>query len=139
MKLFLMAGAALALALPVAVHAQDPVPGATEFLDRCAVCHGTTGKGDGIVGELFTQKPKDLTTLSKENGGTFPVERVYQSIDGTHKYPAHGIGDSPMPIWGTYLMAEAIQKQGLTPDLAEAVREGRILALVYYIQSLQQK
>ncbi len=62
--------------------AQDMQVGKGMFVERCAVCHGETGAGDDVVGGLFTQKPKDLQLLAKENNGEFPNARVYRSIDG---------------------------------------------------------
>lgn len=144
MKTITLAGAALALAVLQAapISAQDAAAvGAAEFNARCAVCHGEMGKGAGEVGKLLKVPPKNLTMLSKENGGVFPLERVYQSIDGSRKIAAHGAtmqNASPMPIWGDYLMAKAMEDEGLPQKTAELVVLGRILSLVYYIASIQQ-
>lgn len=141
MKRFVELGClALALALAAPVSAQDAVTlGGEAFNTHCAVCHGADGKGGGEVGALFAQRPKNLTLLSKENGGIFPFERVYQSIDGRAKVVAHGVGASPMPIWGDYLMADAMQAKGTDPNAAAMLVQGRVLTLVAYIQSIQQK
>ncbi|MFC2966773.1 c-type cytochrome [Acidimangrovimonas pyrenivorans] len=129
----------LGLAFGAPAMAQSTVEaGAAAFKNRCAVCHGETGKGDGTVGQMFTHPPKNLTLLSKENGGVFPFERVYQSIDGRKKIAAHGIGGSPMPIWGEYLMEEAMERQGTDKNAAALMVQGRILQLIAYIQSVQQ-
>jgi hypothetical protein len=93
------------------------------------------------VGKLLKQAPKNLTMLSKDNGGIFPLHRVYKAIDGTERIPAHGLTmqeTSPMPIWGDYLMAKALQDEGVPQKTAELIVLGRILSLVYYIQSIQQ-
>lgn len=126
MSLFLLATSA---------HAQDPFLGSQEFTQRCAVCHGDTGAGDGLVGELFAQRPKDLRILAKENGGVFPFAAVYESIDGRRDIAAHG--NSEMPIWGEYLMAESLERRGVTETDAQMVVQARIIALVQYIQSIQ--
>lgn len=115
--------------------AQDVVLGKAEFEERCSVCHGITGKGDGIVGELFAQKPRNLTTLAKENGGVFPFEAVYQAIDGRREIRGHGT--TRMPVWGEYLMVEALEDRFIDKKDAYLVVQGRILALVYYLQSVQ--
>lgn len=136
----LIAGTALALALPFTALAQDnSAPGAADFQFHCAMCHGPGGKGDGMVGELFAHPPKDLTQLSKENGGKFPFMQVYETLDGTHKFPAHGIGDTRMPVWGSFLSQQGLEVMGLTPRDAKAYAQGRMLGLVYYIQSIQQQ
>lgn len=135
----------IALAAAVAISAFATLPawaqtstiGQTIFETRCAVCHGPEGKGDGLVAELFRQPPKNLATLAKDNGGEFPFERVYFSIDGRAKIQAHG--DSNMPIWGEYFMEEALDDQTINPKNAAQVVDGRILSVVYYVQSLQAK
>ncbi|MDE3079738.1 MAG: c-type cytochrome [Paracoccaceae bacterium] len=131
--------AAVLLTPPVSAGAQGAMLGATAFKDHCAVCHGDTGKGDGVVGALFAQRPKDLTQLSKENGGTFPMDRVVGSIDGRDKIAGHGLTASRMPVWGSYFLQQGVQAQGLTPDLAAEVVQGRILTLAYYLESIQAR
>ena len=117
--------------------AQDVSVGKEIFQDRCAVCHGAEGKGDGLVGELFQHRPKNLTLLAKENGGVFPLEKVYQAIDGRSKIAGHG--GSNMPIWGEYFMVDALADQRIDPKAARDIVAGRIYAVVYYLQSIQSK
>jgi len=120
-----------------AVSAQDAELGKEQFEQRCAVCHGIEGTGDGAVGELFAQKPKNLQLLAKDNGGVFPFIETYQAIDGRRDIAAHG--NTEMPIWGDYLMVEAIEDRSINPKDARMIVEGRILSLVYYIQSIQNQ
>ncbi|SPH17039.1 hypothetical protein DEA8626_00553 [Defluviimonas aquaemixtae] len=128
----------IALALCVTgAAAQDAAIGQEIFQDRCVVCHGETGAGDGIVAELFDQKPRNLTTLAKDNGGVYPFDAVYQSIDGRREITGHGY--SKMPIWGEYFMAHEMADPASNPRDAMAVTQGRILAVVYYLQSLQSE
>ncbi|MBT8451350.1 MAG: cytochrome c [Deltaproteobacteria bacterium] len=48
---------------PAAQPTGGPVTEAAEIYKlRCAVCHGTTGKGDGEAAAALDPKPKDLTT-----------------------------------------------------------------------------
>ncbi len=135
-KVFACATAALILG-PVGGMAQTAEVGQEIFLDRCSVCHGDGGAGDGMVAALFsdTEKPKDLTQIAKKNGGVFPFDAVYQAIDGRREIRAHGY--SRMPIWGEYFMEEAIADPTQNPKNARAVTEGRILAVVYYLQTIQ--
>ncbi len=117
--------------------AQDASVGADIYQDRCSVCHGDTGAGDGLVGELFQQKPRNLTHLAKDNGGVFPFNAVYKSIDGTTQIRGHG--RSNMPVWGRYFTAEEMEDPASNPRDARAVTQGRILAVVYFLQSIQEE
>jgi len=78
--------------------AEDTVPGKTEYLSSCAACHGEDGKGEGVVASVLKEPPTDLTTLSRRNGGHFPLAAVTEIIDGRTLIAAHGTRD--MPIWG---------------------------------------
>ena len=62
--------------------------------------------------------------------------KVYQTIDGRVTVPGHGTRE--MPIWGARYAEEDYERYG-TAFGAEDVVRGRILQLVYFIQSLQQK
>jgi Cytochrome c len=70
------------IAVPAAVLAQQTAPGADEFRNSCAVCHGEDGRGDGPLAKVLTVKPADLTQIAKRNDGVFPVEKVSETIDG---------------------------------------------------------
>jgi len=66
--------------------------GAAEYKSNCAVCHGTSGKGDGPFAEFLKNGAPSLMTLSKDNGGVFPVDKVYALIDGRGMMKGHGSG-----------------------------------------------
>ena len=70
------------------------------------------------------------------NNGTFPFSEVYQSVDGRRVIAGHG--PSEMPIWGEYFMDQAIDDRSLNPKFARQITQGRILSLVYYLQSIQE-
>jgi mono/diheme cytochrome c family protein len=107
--------------------------GKLEYQQYCAVCHGPEGNGTGPMADLLKKQPADLTRLSKKNrGGQFPFWRVYRTIDGREEVMAHG--PRTMPIWGAHFLTE----EGGGPLDEERVI-GRILALVYYLESLQAK
>ena len=118
--------------------------GRREFLLSCAVCHGVTGKGDGIYKELLKKSPSDLTILTKENKGVFPFQRIYEIIDGRQDVRAHGPRD--MPIWGAIF-----RKEGEKVDFAsspidsnvpydpEMYVRARIVELIEYVHRLQEK
>jgi mono/diheme cytochrome c family protein len=111
--------------------------GKMEFQKNCAACHGKEGKGDGPLVEFLKQTPPDLTLLSKKNGGVYPQAKVYEWIRDPKKVRAHGTDE--MPIWGDRYSKEIIEYYG--PDYTgpgSSVQQ-RILELVFYIGTIQQK
>jgi mono/diheme cytochrome c family protein len=126
-----------AICLSTAVLAQESILGRSEFQARCSVCHGDDAKGGGQVGELFAVKPKDLTQLAKENNGIYPFSEVYQAINGRREIVGHG--RSEMPVWGEYFREDALEDRSSIYGLdAEHIVQGRILSLVYFLQSIQE-
>lgn len=117
-----------------------PDIGKIEYDNKCAVCHGLSGKGDGGVIDLLRKAPTDLTQLSKRNGGVFPFDRVYAVIDGREFVMGHG--DRDMPIWGRAYKAEdarAAEYFYEVPYNMEMYVRARILALIDYLNRLQAK
>jgi mono/diheme cytochrome c family protein len=108
--------------------------GRPTYEQYCAVCHGPAGKGDGGAANILTVKPADLTQLSKKSGGEFPFWRMYRIIDGREE-EIKGHGSREMPIWGKELRATA----GSGNPGAESAVRGKILELIYYLQSIQEK
>ena len=98
------------------------------FNQKCAICHGLEGKGDGTLGLQLKNRPADLSQLSKLNAGTFPFWQTYGKIDGRENVGAHGPGD--MPVWGT-----DAQYEGTAGRLAK----GQILEIVFFLQAIQEK
>jgi mono/diheme cytochrome c family protein len=121
--------------LPGGGLAQEAVvltQGKQEYLTHCATCHGLQGKGDGPMSTILTVVPADLTQLRKKHDGEFPFWRVYKIIDGRDLVRGHGARN--MPVWG----AEFLREEG-GGSLDEDQVIGRILGLVYYLQSLQEQ
>lgn len=114
--------------------AQEMPYGQAEYLNSCAACHGTRGKGNGPLAETLRVPPSDLTQLEKKNGGEFPYFRVYAVIDGRFVVPGHGGRD--MPVWGRQFLGEDVLVYG--PNGGEIVTQERIHELAGYIQTLQQ-
>nr|WP_323785281.1 c-type cytochrome [Thalassovita sp.] len=106
--------------------------GEKEYMIACAGCHGESAKGDGPVAAVLNVETPDLTGLAARNGGTFPFEYTLFMVDRRNVIPVHG---DAMPIWGDRFQASAISQRGET---AEMVARGRILSLVYYLESVQQ-
>jgi mono/diheme cytochrome c family protein len=114
--------------------------GKREYMNKCAVCHGQSGKGDGGVADVLKVAPTDLTTLSKKNGGVFPFERVLMSIDGRQVVKGHG--DRDMPIWGSDYSREKAQAGEYyfdTPYDMEMYTRARILSIIDYLHRIQAK
>ena len=112
--------------------------GKWEYDGHCAVCHGSTGKGDGYFYTARAEKgagAPNLTELSKKNSGVFPFARVYEIIDGRQQVQAHGTRE--MPIWGRDYSAMSFT-QNIYYD-HEAYARAKILALTEYIHRLQAK
>ncbi len=115
--------------------------GEFEYRNSCAQCHGNSGKGDGPVVEYLTQMPGDLTVLTRENGGVFPVERMYQVIEGTAEVGTHG---RDMPLWGNRYRERAALIADEDADFpfdpardTESYVQARILSLIEYLSTLQ--
>ena len=72
--------------------------GEMEYLSSCAACHGLDGNGKGPLSAELKSQPADLTILAKRNDGVFPVNAIYEVIDGRKAIKAHGTRE--MPIWG---------------------------------------
>jgi len=96
---------------------------------HCASCHGTSLKGDGPTAKELDTRPTDLTTISERNDGEFPFSRLYKTIEGADDLADHH--QREMPRWGF-----AFQEFGSDADQRDEVR-GRILQLMYYIESVQ--
>ncbi len=139
-RLPITAATALAslLAVTTSLQAQAEDIGKREYMENCAACHGVTGRGNGPMAGIINQKVADLTQLSKANNGIFPYAAVYEAVDGSRVTAAHGTRD--MPIWGSVYNEQAPQWLGYDYSRGDAQTfvRGRILALIGYIQTLQQ-
>ena len=99
------------------------------YVNYCGSCHGPQAKGDGPMASVLRIKPADLTTIAKRNGGKFPSDTVFRSVDGRNPVMGHG---GNMPVWGdAFLRAQG----GTSPDVVRA----RIDALVRYLETIQQR
>jgi len=125
---------ALALTVCNAATAQQMGYGEAEYLNSCAVCHGTEGKGDGPLGDVLMKRPADLTRLKRENGGEFPCARVFAVIDGRYALPEHG--EREMPVWGRQFLEDDQKVYGSSGG--EIVTTERIHNLAGYVESLQR-
>lgn len=123
--------AVMIVASAAAVGAQarsQPYSGNGDYQVFCSSCHGTEGRGDGVIAKSLTKRPADLTLLAQRHGGTFPEERVFATIDGRQG----GGHAEDMPKWAD-VFARSSESAG--PEQAAV----RIDTLVKYLQTLQVK
>lgn len=109
------------------------IEGQKEFQQRCAVCHGTKGRGDGPYAFALIFKPSDLTKLLIKNEGHFPFLETYLMIDGRDMIKYHGT--RLMPIWGDRYSQETWSS--VSPEHANTLVRGRIFELLMYLYSIQ--
>ena len=107
---------------------QAAMSGAELYQVYCATCHGTDGKGKGPAAPALKARVPDLTLLSKNGGGKFPLMKVQQVIQGDVVVVSHGSRE--MPIYGD--MFRDIKRD-------EMFVKQRISLLTGYIESLQVK
>ena len=127
----LAAGVMLAPGLVTTAAAQQSkqwTPGGEVFRTYCAVCHGESARGDGPLASSMRRKPANLAEIAKRNGGVFPADIVFRTIDG--RQPVRGHGGPDMPVWG-----DAFEKSREAGD-AERVQKV-IQSLVDHLESLQ--
>jgi mono/diheme cytochrome c family protein len=108
-----------------------------DFLDLCAECHNADARGNGPLTKNLTKVPPDLTRIKQRAHGVFNEKAVYDWILGLKMTSAHGSRE--MPIWGDWLMDEAIEG-GTSLEEAKAAEqeiEQRIMAIVRYLETLQ--
>jgi mono/diheme cytochrome c family protein len=72
--------------------ASDVDAGKKIYLDRCALCHGASGKGDGTAAAGLNPKPRNHTDGSYMNGRT--NDQLIEVIRN---------GKGAMPAWGAIL------------------------------------
>jgi mono/diheme cytochrome c family protein len=126
------------LLFPASAHAEKDYIGADEYRTSCLACHGADGRGNGPTAQYLKVKPSDLTKISKNNGGSFPFAKIMRIIDGRDKKASIRLHGSAMPLWGSRYRYEAVLS-GENPGYSELLAGIRILKLVIYIQSIQQK
>ena len=104
--------------------------GYERFIDSCAFCHGVDAKGEGAASAMLSKQPANLTQLAKNNGGKFPLARVYATIDGRDMPKSHGLRE--MPVWGD------LWSKSIPPEYAEFYVRARILEIVLFLDSIQE-
>ena len=118
---------------PVAETDTTPEAGFAFFQADCAACHGVDGRGAGDFGRELFQIPPDLTTLARDNGGTFPRDYVIGVIDG---YDRGDHFSRAMPEFGAGDMGPTVIVEG--EDGLGTPIPARLLALAAYLESIQE-
>lgn len=109
---------------------RQQVTGGATFRTYCATCHGTTARGDGPLAVNMRRKPADLTEIAKRNGGLFPTDMVFRTIDG--RQPVRGHSGPDMPAWGDTFMKS--RNGGNTDSVRQTIE-----SLVRYLESMQTR
>jgi mono/diheme cytochrome c family protein len=128
----------LALALGCATAPADMTEpqrltaGRAEYEAYCMACHGIEADGTGPVAAYMTPRPSDLRRIAARRGGVFPHAALEAWIDGRDPIAAHGSRD--MPIWGA-----AFREETELDQLTETRVRGRIVLLVQYLESIQER
>jgi mono/diheme cytochrome c family protein len=136
------AATAIALGLSAPAWAQEPNLadfGKAIYESTCASCHGVSAKGDGTLSAYLTKAPSDLTTLARRNGGTFPMQLVWEMIDGRSGIEIGPHGTRAMPVWGQEFRQQALRNPSDAPRGPEWYVRGRIVALLDYLARIQVK
>ena len=139
--------AAILFLTNVVVQAQNLDQGRTEFLSKCAGCHGADAKGAGPMASKLKRKPADLTALAKNNNDVFPTDAIAAIVDGRGAISHRRL---EMPIWGCRQgpppgpRRKAYQPRPIEslldmPCDPEEVIKKRITAIVEYLGRIQAK
>ena len=126
---------ACAVSLAGTATAQDAKISQEEYRQHCAACHGLEGRGDGPIGQMLKTPAPNLAMIAQRNGGTYPVEKIHDIIEGSTVVAAHGTRD--MPLWGDRYRRDAKPQTPDQSDVAGQQAQQRILSLVYYLGTLQ--
>ena len=115
----------------------EPNGARQDFLELCADCHNADAKGNGPLAKNLTKVPPDLTRIQERANGVFDEKAVYDWILGLKMTDSHGSRE--MPIWGDWLMDEAVEDSTSldAAKVAEKEVEQRIMAIVKYLKTIQ--
>lgn len=127
-----LAGVVIAAAC-APVDMPEAPEGAMLFAENCAVCHGSSARGDGPWSAGMVPPPADLTRLSFANGGTFPKARILSVIDG---YDRTGLPGQDMPEFGLLLRGDTVPVDVGDGVLTPTPRP--LAAILAFLESLQR-
>lgn len=122
----------VALMVAQACTPQSSDSGRTVYNDKCAVCHGFTGRGDGDLADGLDPRPADLTQIAARRDGVWPMLEVMAIIDG---YTKRYLPGSDMPIYDEFLEGDLV-----TFDTGNGIRQkapANLLSIARYLETLQ--
>ena len=102
------------------------------YMEKCASCHGVTGRGDGPAAIGLGTAPEDLTRIAARRGGIWPMLEVMSIIDG---YSRRTLPREDMPIFDDFLEGEMIDfdtGNGLTTPTPT-----KLIEMVNYLETIQ--
>jgi mono/diheme cytochrome c family protein len=108
--------------------------GKHEFEAKCADCHGTTGRGDGVNKAWLERSPSDLTRMAKAHGGEFPYMHFYAVVDGRFER-----GATDMPCFADVYAASAAEDYMDVEYETDRYLDTRLVALADYVAGLQAR
>lgn len=126
---------ATAAAALLALHACAPTTantGRAIYVDKCSVCHGVSGKGDGELTSEPGTKPPDLTRIAARRDGIWPMLDVMNIIDG---YSTRYLPGTEMPIYDEFLEGNLVTFD--TGNGAQQRTPAGLLAIARYLETIQ--
>src|SRR6056297_1031703 len=124
---FVITLAGLAACSPVSSNT-----GRAIYADKCAVCHGATGKGDGELAAGLDTRPADLTRIAARRDGVWPMLEVMGIIDG---YSKRYLPGSEMPIYDEFLEGDLVSFD--TGNGLQQRTPAGLLAIAQYLETIQ--
>ena len=122
----------LALLAGAACSPVSPQTGRSIYADKCAVCHGATGKGDGELATRLDPGPADLTRIAARRDGVWPTLEVMGIIDG---YSKRYLPGTQMPIYDEFLEGDLVTFD--TGNGRQQRTPADLLAITRYLETIQ--
>jgi mono/diheme cytochrome c family protein len=86
--------------------------GRASFLQNCASCHGSKGRGDGFAAAGLDPKPRDFTAETFKNGARPPqiFETLARGVPGTAMVPFRHLPDQER--WALAYWVDELRQAG---------------------------
>jgi mono/diheme cytochrome c family protein len=103
---------------PLKPSQADLPTGRKLYLDKCAECHGDTGKGDGPQGRMYDPQPKDLTDAPHMNAVS-DGEVFYKISEGHRPMPAFRKRLTDVQRWQLVLFLRSLSSRPATSSASQ--------------------
>ncbi len=103
------------------------------YADKCAVCHGRDGRGDGPLADSLGTPPADLTRIAARRDGVWPMLEVMSIVDG---YSQRYMPGGDMPIYDDFVEGQLVAFD--TGNGIKADTPASLLAIGHYLETLQE-